>query len=297
MNKTAIVFPGQGSQKVGMCADFYEKFESVRNIFDSLDAPVKELIFEGPQERLTETVNAQPALFAADLACAAALKEVGVEADGAAGFSLGEIPAVVYCGILDFSQGLEFVNFRAKTMQNCAEKNKGSMAAVMGLSAETVISICEKINGAYPANFNNAAQTVVAFSENALDELASAVASEKGKLIKLAVSGAFHSPLMNNAADEIKNFLQKNIFSDAKKPVYSNVTAQIYGDPQDLLSRHVNSPVKWFETIENMVNDGFGTFIEAGPGKTLTGLIKKINPDAKVFNVFDLQSLDIFLKG
>ncbi|MCL2577678.1 MAG: ACP S-malonyltransferase [Defluviitaleaceae bacterium] len=297
MNKTAIVFPGQGAQKVGMCFDFYEKFDSVKKIFDSLDKSSRELIFEGPQELLNLTINAQPSLFAADLACVAALKEIGFEADGAAGFSLGEIPALVYGGVFDFAQGLEFINFRAKTMQNCAEKNKGGMAAVMGLSAEAVVSVCEEINGAYPANFNSKIQTVVAFSENSFHELSQAVSSLKGKIIKLAVSGAFHSPLMNEAADEIKNFLEIIKLNDAAKPIYSNVTAQAYGDPKDLLSRHVNSPVKWHDTIENMINDGFGTFIEAGPGKTLTGLIKKINPDVKVFNVFDLQSLESLTNG
>jgi [acyl-carrier-protein] S-malonyltransferase len=296
MNKTAIVFPGQGAQKIGMCFDFYEKFDAVKKIFDSLDASVKKIIFEGSQESLNQTLNAQPALFAADLACAAALKECGVNADGAAGFSLGEIPALVYCGVFDFAAGLEFVNFRARVMQNCAEKNKGGMAAVMGLSAEKIVSLCAEIDGAFPANFNSATQTVVAFSENSFEELSQAVSSQKGKLIKLAVSGAFHSPLMNEAADEIKNFLREKNFNDATKPIYSNVTAQVYGDPRDLLARHVNSPVKWFETIENMVRDGYGTFIEAGPGKTLAGLIQKINPAAKVFNVFDLQSLEGFVK-
>ncbi|MCL1878650.1 MAG: ACP S-malonyltransferase [Defluviitaleaceae bacterium] len=291
MNKTAIIFPGQGAQKVGMCADLYEKFESVRKIFDSLDSSVKKIIFEGPQDLLNLTIHAQPALYAADLACAAAMKECGIEADGAAGFSLGEIPALVYCGVMDFSQGLEFVNFRANSMHKCAKKNSG-MAAVIGLSSEKIISICDEINGAYPANFNCGNQTVVAFSENTFESLADAVSSCKGKALKLAVSGAFHSPLMDKAAEEVKNFLQGKNFNSAAKPIYSNVTAQAYQNPSDLLSRHINSPVKWHETIENMIDAGFGTFIEAGPGKTLTGLVQKINPDVKVVNVFDLKSLE-----
>ncbi|MCL1846101.1 MAG: ACP S-malonyltransferase [Defluviitaleaceae bacterium] len=292
MNKTAIVFAGQGAQKVGMCADLYEKFESVQIIFDALDPKVKKIIFEGPQDALNLTINAQPALFAADLACAAALKEYSIEADGAAGFSLGEIPALVYCGILDFNQGLDFINFRANAMQKCAEKNKGGMAAVIGLEAEAVVSVCEEVDGAFPANFNCGNQTVVAFSENAYDALVQAVSSRKGKLLKLAVSGAFHCPLMDEAAEEIKHFLRKKNFITATKPIFSNVTAQTYGDPAELLSRHVNNPVKWHETIENMIHAGFGTFIEAGPGKTLAGLIKKINPDVKVFNISDLKSLE-----
>ncbi|MCL2456243.1 MAG: ACP S-malonyltransferase [Defluviitaleaceae bacterium] len=313
MNKTAIVFPGQGAQKVGMCSDFCEKFSSAKKIFDSLDANVKKIIFEGPQESLNRTLVAQPALFAADLACACALAEIGVEADGAAGFSLGEIPALVFGSVFDFSQGLEFVNFRAKSMQTCAEKNHGGMAAVIGISADEIISICAEIDGAWPANFNSATQTVVAFREDSFENLSKIISSQRGKIIRLAVSGAFHSPLMNDAAEEIKVFLHaerkfnfgeqsqpgnprpENEFSFQKKPIYSNVTAQIYGDSAtDLLSRHVNSPVKWRETIENMICDGFGTFIEAGPGKTLTGLIQKINPDVKIFNVFDLQSLENF---
>jgi [acyl-carrier-protein] S-malonyltransferase len=287
VDKVAFVFPGQGAQTVGMTADLYQKYKSARRVFNILGDTVKEMCFNGPQAELDLTVNAQPCLFAADLACAAALNEAGIYADGMAGFSLGEIPALVGCGLLSLEQALEFVTFRAETMHEAALENPGGMLAVLGISSGQVIEICKNVKGAYPANFNGEKQTVAAFKEEAFEELNAAVASNRGRGVRLATSGPFHSPYMDKASSKIGEYLESVEFGKMSIPLYANATAQVYANPRDLLTRQVNSPVLWLQTIENMVNDGFGTFIEAGPGKTLSGLIKKINKDVKVYTVYE----------
>jgi len=314
MNKIAFVFPGQGAQTVGMGSDFYdEKFPPSQTLYDMLGEDVRRMSFEGSQNELNKTINAQPCLFAADLAAAWALGVHEIGADGVAGFSLGEIPAMAFAGLIhNVNDAFELVKFRAKTMQACAEKNSGGMAAVMGLDTEAVAELCAKVDGTYPVNFNAPGQIVVAFRTNAQEEFLAVAKEAKARVILLKVSGAFHSPLMDEAATEMLEYLQTVKFETPKIPIYSNVTGKPYPsqlstgskiepvdskiepteNPAELIARQINSPVQWQATIENMMNDGFGTFIEVGPGKTLTGLIKRINDEAKVFNVFDAASLE-----
>ena len=320
MGKIAFIFPGQGSQYVGMGTDFYQHFSSAKKIFDMAGDQIKDLCFNGPQELLNITVNAQPCLFAADLASAAALNESGIYAEGAAGFSLGEIPALAYCGFLSQEEAFALVCLRAQAMQECAQRNKGGMLAVLGLSPEKVTEICAETSGVWPANFNCEDQTVVACAEDNIKQIQKIFASHGGKSVRLAVSGAFHSPFMDQAEEKMREYLQSAVFSENTIPLYSNVTAQPYKTaqlcetaqlykatqfcetaqpcetPPKLIAAQVNSPVKWQKTIENMIADGFDTFIEPGPGKTLSGLVKKINQNVRAFPVCDMATLENALR-
>ena len=295
MDKIAFVFAGQGSQSVGMGRDLYDHFDCVKQLFD-MSASIRDLCWNGPKEQLDITINAQPALFLTDLACAAVLTEKGVVAGGAAGFSLGEIPAACYAGLLTPQQAYDFVCHRAQAMQDCSEKQKGSMFAVMKLSNDQIKSICAAFE-AYPANYNCPGQTVVACAASCAENLRQAVTDQGGKALVLPVSGAFHSPLMDAAAGSVAAYLEKVSLGILRIPLYANVTARVYGDPRELLSAQVNHPVLWQKTIENMISDGFNTFIEVGPGKTLSGLIKKTNPDVRIYNVSDMESLENTMKG
>ena len=280
MGKIAFVFAGQGAQFPGMGKDIYNKHDCVKEIFDRAGEDIKSLCFNGPTADLNRTVNTQPCLFTMDIACAALLNKKGIMPDGLAGFSLGEIPAAVFAGILNFEKGFEFVKFRAAVMDECAEKNKGAMYAVLKLKAEEVEKVCGAVEDVFPVNYNCPGQTVVAVSEKSAPEFERKIAEQVGKPVKLAVSGAFHSPFMNDAAEKIHGYLKD--LKSPSIPLYSNFTGERYGDPKELLSKQVKSPVLWQKTIENMIRDGFDTFVEVGAGRTLSGLIKRIDSTVKI---------------
>jgi [acyl-carrier-protein] S-malonyltransferase len=293
MGKIAFVFAGQGAQYPGMGKDLYEKYPSVRGIFDLIGDNFKKIAFEGPAEELNITVNTQPCLFAVDLACARLLSEKGVAADAVAGFSLGEIPAIAFAGIMSEREAFDFVSLRARAMQKAASENPGAMLAVLKLPADEVEKLCALVPKAWPVNYNCPGQTVVACAEDSVTLLQTAVLNNGGKTIRLPVSGAFHSPFMESASAEIRNYLSVKTPGEMKLPIYSNVTADVYGsDPWELLSLQVKNPVRWQKTVENMIADGFDTFVEVGSGKVLSGLIKKINADVKIYNVGDAASLE-----
>lgn len=296
MGKTVFVFSGQGAQVPGMGKSLYDNSDAAKAVFDmaeSIRPGTLKQCFEGTKEELSETINTQPCVFAVDLAAAAAVAEKGIRPDYVAGFSLGEIAAIAFAGMITYEDAFRLVCKRAEVMDKAAKENKGAMAAVLKLTPEKVEEICSSFEKAYPVNYNSPAQTVVAASEDEIDELCAKVKAEKGKAVKLAVSGAFHSPFMNSASDALAEYLEGVELKEPEIPVYANVTAQPYeGDYKALVAAQVKSPVKWQTTVENLVSQGADRFIEVGVGKTLTGLIKKINNVVTAVNIESKEGLD-----
>ena len=296
MSKIAFVFSGQGAQAPGMGKELYDCSPAAKAVFDLADSirpGTSQQCFEGTQEELNVTINTQPCLFACDLAAAKAAQERGIQPDCAAGFSLGEAAAVAFSGMLTEAEAFSMVCKRAELMNEAAQKNPGAMAAVMKLSPQQVETLCGPIENAWPVNYNSPKQTVVAASADTIDQVVEAASAQRGRAVKLAVSGAFHSPLMHSAADGLREYLASVSLREERLPVYANLTAGPYGeDKKDTMAAQCENPVRWQKTIENMIANGVDTFIEVGVGKTLAGLIKKINPEVTVYQIENKEGLD-----
>ena len=296
MSKIAFVFSGQGAQAPGMGKELYDCSPAAKAVFDLADSirpGTSQQCFEGTQEELNVTINTQPCLFACDLAAAKAAQERGIQPDCAAGFSLGEAAAVAFSGMLTEAEAFSMVCKRAELMNEAAQKNPGAMAAVMKLSPQQVETLCGPIENAWPVNYNSPKQTVVAASADTIDQVVEAASAQRGRAVKLAVSGAFHSPLMHSAADGLREYLASVSLREKRLPVYANLTAEPYGeDKKETMAAQCENPVRWQKTIENMIANGVDTFIEVGVGKTLAGLIKKINPEVTVYQIENKEGLD-----
>lgn len=286
MSNRAVVFPGQGSQYVGMGKELYKRHSVAREFFDRADSilglSLSKMCFEGPDEELKQTKNTQPAIFLHSIALWKILSMK--DAAMVAGHSLGEYSALVAAGALTFEDALRLVRMRGELMQKAGEENPGTMAAVVGLDPNIVGEVCctaWKEGIVQVANFNSPGQIVISGSLPGVRK-AMQLAKERGaKLVKeLVVSGAFHSPLMQSARDGLRKALESTTVADAQIPVYNNVTAQpIYkaGDIRESLEQQLTSPVRWTESVERMIGDGAAVFLEVGPGKVLQGLVKRIN--------------------
>lgn len=300
MGKIALVFSGQGAQYPGMGKDLYENSPAAKAVYDMADSireGTSNQCFNGTKEELAVTVNTQPTVFTADLAAAAAVKEKGIKPDYVAGFSLGEIAALGFSGIMSYEDAFKLVCRRAELMDKAANATPGAMVAVLKLSPEVIESVCEQFDECWPVNYNSQMQTVVAMNKNNLEPFCEKIKELKGRATPLAVSGAFHSPYMADAADGLAEYLADKELNAPKMPVYANFTAQPYdGDYKALITNQCKNPVKWLKTVEALIEEGVDTFIEVGVGKTLTGLIKKINKDVtavKVENMEDLNALSV----
>ncbi len=308
--KTAFLFPGQGSQAVGMGLDLYQEYDFVREIFDMVDEVTKthisRLCFKGPMEDLTLTVNLQPAVTAVNLACLAALQKEGIQPDVTAGHSLGEYSALGAAGVTSPVDTCKLVFKRGRLMHREATKNLGAMHAILGLDIDTVRELVDKAQEkgiVAVANHNTATQIVITGAPDAV-AYASALAAARGaKAIPLKVSGAWHSELIRGADKDFRAFLEEIAFGAPNTPVLFNVTAEYESDPaqiRDIMARQLCSPVRWYESMCRMQDDGVDVFVEVGPKKVLSGLLRKIIPDTyahQVYNVGSMKGLEGFLKA
>lgn len=301
MAKIAFIFPGQGSQSVGMGKDLYDNFEAAKKVFDEADKilgrNISKICFEGPDEDLKQTTNTQPAILTTSIAALESLKsKLNINPIFIAGHSLGEYGALYEAGVLSLENTLKLISKRAELM---GKSKGGSMAAVLGLDEEKVLDCLKEANKegyVAVANYNCPGQIVITGEEAGISkasELLSAAGAKR--VMPLAVSGAFHSEKMKGASEEFAQYLEEFSLNEAKTPVITNVDAEVTTDARDFktkMPQQIYSSVYWTQTIQKMIKEGVDIFIEIGPGKVLAGLNKKINAEVKTYNVFDKASLE-----
>jgi len=300
-----FMFSGQGSQYVGMGKELYGNYKAAKKVLDEanqiLDFNLKEMIFNGPEAELNNTKNTQPAIYTVSAMVKAVLNENGLQAAAAAGHSLGEYSALHAAGVLSFEDGLKLVRRRGQLMDQADPDGKGTMAAVIGLADKKVEAVLEEIDGIVTiANYNSPGQVVISGEVEAVGA-AEKMLAEKGakRVIPLSVSGAFHSPLMEPAKEELKNTIEAVDFKDAQIPLIANVTADYVKESSEIkaaLIKQLNSSVRWVETIERFKEDGYEDYVEVGPGRVLKGLMRRIDRSLNAYNVEDEKSLKKTLK-
>lgn len=283
----ALVFPGQGSQLVGMGKDLYENHEDAKKMFlqanKILDFDITDVMFNGTVEDLKKTDITQPAIFIHS--CITYFINNVKDISAFAGHSLGEFSAVTCSGSLSFEEGLELVLIRARAMQNACKNNDSTMAAILALSDEKVNAICEEIENVVPANYNCPGQIVISGSKEGIEKACEEFKQEGGKAIPLPVGGGFHSPYMEPARVELEEAVNQAKIKIPIAPIYQNYDAKGYINPDKIRSNLVSqltSPVRWTQSVNNMIEDNVLNFIECGPGRVLQGLVKKINRELDV---------------
>ena len=309
MKKTAFFFPGQGSQAVGMGLDFYQEYDIVRELFDMVDEitriNISQLCLKGPFDDLTETINLQPAITVVNLACLAAIEKENIKPDISAGHSLGEYSAMCASGIVSKEDTLRIVFKRGELMHRESTKHKGAMYAIIGLdinAVEELVAMVQQDGIVAVANHNTEQQIVVTGVPDPVKKVAALASSQGAKAIPLKVSGAWHSELIKGAQEEFKDFLDAAHFNAPERPMIFNVTADLAKDTDEIKSimvRQFCSPVRWYDSMCKLIAENVEIFVEVGPGKVLTGLLKKILPKdypCKTFNVNNMKNLEQFFK-
>ncbi|MDI9495044.1 MAG: ACP S-malonyltransferase [Bacillota bacterium] len=306
MNKTAFVFPGQGAQYAGMGKDFYESFKESREIFhranEALGFDIRKIIFEGPDDDLSKTKITQPALLTVSMAIYEALKKIDT-AVVMGGLSLGEYSALTAAGAMDFETAVRLVYKRGSYMQNAVPLGEGGMLALLGCRDEYALALCRDVTGRYgllePANFNCPGQVVAGGKMSAIDKaLDIAFRFNIKRAVKLQVSAPFHTSMLKPAGERLKKDLKEIIFRNPDRKIISNVDTEYHNVDEiaEKLEKQVYSPVRWEACVRKMIGEGVNTFVEIGPGKTLSGFIKKIDKNVKAINIENIQGFHAYLQ-
>lgn len=301
--KIGFLFAGQGAQHPGMGKDFYERYACARSVYDSaaIGFDVKEMCFAGTQEQLNDTAVAQPCILTTSSAIVAVLKEHGIQAEAAAGLSLGEYSALAYAGVFSPAQGAEIVAKRGKIMAQALPKGTSGMAAVLGMEEDVILEVCRKVSSigvCEIANYNCPGQIVISGEKEAV-EAASKMLKERGarRVIPLAVSGAFHTSLLKEAANELKQVLDTYAFAPAQIPVITNVSGKVEDrDIKEVLKEQICHSVHFTQSIETMIAMGIDTFIEIGPGHSLTSFVRKTSRAVRAYSIDTIADLEKVLQ-